>query len=102
MNSEFFASLKLCDFALKFPPVYNPFRIVNRRIHVRGSSSFLPWRSIMSQPRRRMSGFVIALVGVSLLGWYSLSQAGGPDYRSTVQAAFQGDKLLVAVDLTSD
>jgi hypothetical protein len=56
----------------------------------------------MSQPRRQWGWIIFALIGAALLGWHSLSQADGLDYRIDAQAAFQADKLLVAVDVTAD
>jgi uncharacterized protein YfaS (alpha-2-macroglobulin family) len=56
----------------------------------------------MSQPRRRMGFILVALAVTSLLGWHSLIQAGGAAFQPHVQAAFQGEKLLVAVDLASE
>jgi 5-hydroxyisourate hydrolase-like protein (transthyretin family) len=56
----------------------------------------------MSLSRRRVGWLVVGVVASALVGWHSLSQADDASFQPTVQAAFQNDKLLIAVDLPSD
>lgn len=54
----------------------------------------------MSHSRRRLGWAVLALAILGVISWQSF--AGGRGIETHVQAAFKGESLLVAVDLTSD